>query len=161
MKALTIDHTVVERFLKYVTFDTQSSEESKTYPSTEKQKKLGEFLVQELKEMGITDASMDNYGYVSATLPANMTTAVPVIGLIAHMDTSPDVSGENVKAVIHKNYHGQDIVLPGDEAQVIRFARIRNWRSRSETTSSPPTERHCWELTTKRESPRSWTPSFT
>jgi len=121
MTNLQIKHTVTERFLKYVTFDTQSAEGSDTYPSTEKQKKLAQYLVNELKEMGLSDASMDQYGYVTATLNANTNENVPTIGLIAHMDTSPDVSGENVKAVIHQNYQGGDIVLPGDSSQVIRY----------------------------------------
>ena len=114
-----INHTCVDRFLKYVTFDTQSSEESKTYPSTEKQKILGQVLVEELKAMGLKDAAMDEWGYVTATLPSNVDHDVPVIGLIAHMDTSPEVSGKDVKPQIHKNYQGGDIVL-GDSGVVIR-----------------------------------------
>ncbi len=106
------DQTCVDRFLRYVTFDTQSSEESTTYPSTEKQKILGRQLVQELLEMGLKDAAMDEWGYVTATLSANVAHSVPVIGLIAHMDTSPDVSGANVQTIIHKNYQGGDLVLP-------------------------------------------------
>jgi tripeptide aminopeptidase len=106
-----IQYTCLDRFLKYVTFDTQSSEESDTSPTTEKQKRLGEYLVKELQEIGLKDVAMDQWGYVTATLPANVDHPVPVIGLIAHMDTSPDVSGENVKATIHKNYRGGDIVI--------------------------------------------------
>ncbi|MDZ7724854.1 MAG: peptidase T [candidate division KSB1 bacterium] len=105
------DYTCVERFLKYITFDTQSSEESDTVPSTEKQKKLGKVLVEELKEMGLQDAHMDNNGYVMASLAGNVDHAVPAIGLIAHLDTSPDVSGKDVKAVTHENYSGGDIKL--------------------------------------------------
>ena len=104
--------TYVDRFLRYVTYDTQSSEESSTYPSTDKQKILGRQLAEELKEIGLQDAAMDEWGYVTATLPANVDYAVPVIGLIAHLDTSPDVSGANVKPIIHKSYQGGDIVLP-------------------------------------------------
>ncbi|MDI6779698.1 MAG: peptidase T [Bacteroidota bacterium] len=114
-----ITFTCVDRFLKYVQYDTQSSEESTTYPSTEKQKILGTELVKELQEIGLKDAQMDEYGYVTATLEATSTKKVPVIGLIAHMDTSPDVTGENVKPVIHKNYPGGDIVLPADKSVVI------------------------------------------
>ncbi len=122
MKEFKIDHTVVDRFLKYITFDTQSVEGSTTYPSTEKQKILGELLARELRVIGLKDAAMDAHGYVTATLVSNSDVPLPVIGLIAHMDTSPDVSGENVKAVIHANYQGADIVLPGDPTQVIRFS---------------------------------------
>jgi tripeptide aminopeptidase len=104
-------YTCVDRFLKFITFDTQSSEESATFPTTEKQKDLGNHLVKELQKIGLADAQMDEWGYVLATLPANVKTQVPVIGLIAHMDTSPDVSGTNVKHQIHKNYQGEDIVL--------------------------------------------------
>ena len=115
------DSQVVNRFLKYVKYDTQSSETSDTYPSTEKQKVLGKTLVEELKEIGLTDVKIDKYGYVTATLEANTDKQIPVIGLIAHMDTSPDVSGKDVKPVIHKNYQGNDIVLPGDKTQIIQF----------------------------------------
>lgn len=114
-----IIHTCVERFLKYVKYDTQSSEDSTTYPSTEKQKILGADLVKELLEMGLKDAQMDGYGYVTATLESNTNKKVPVLGLIAHMDTSPDVTGANVKPVIHKNYPGGDIFLPADNSIVI------------------------------------------
>jgi tripeptide aminopeptidase len=108
----SIKHTCVERFLNYVTFDTQSREDADSYPSTEKQKDLGRVLVKELLNMGLADAAMDEWGYVTATLPGNVSHAVPVIGLIAHMDTSPDVSGTNVKPLLHKQYKGGDISLP-------------------------------------------------
>ncbi len=120
MSNSNITYTVVDRFLKYITYDTQSSETSETYPSTEKQKLLGKYLVEELREMGLSDAKMDDYGYVTATLPANTSKTIPTIGLIAHMDTSPDVSGKDVKAIVHKNYQGGDIVLPGDTTQILR-----------------------------------------
>ncbi len=116
-----IEYTVVDRFFKYVKYDTQSAEDSETYPSTEKQKILGKALVVELKEMGLCDAKIDEYGYVTATLEANTDRPIPTIGLIAHMDTSPDVSGKDVKPIIHKKYQGGDIVLPGDPSQIIRF----------------------------------------
>jgi len=118
----TDEYTVVDRFLKYVKYDTQSSEESDTFPSTEKQKILGAELVNELKDMGLADAQMDEHGYVTATLEATTQKKVPTIGFIAHLDTSPDVSGKDVKPVIHKKYQGGDIVLPGDPMQIIRFA---------------------------------------
>ncbi|MBN1997454.1 peptidase T [candidate division KSB1 bacterium] len=105
-------YTCTDRFLKYVTFDTQSSESSDSYPTTSKQKNLGRFIVKELLALGLEDAAMDEWGYVTATLAANISYRVPVIGLIAHLDTSPDVSGANVKAILHKNYQGEDIHLP-------------------------------------------------
>jgi tripeptide aminopeptidase len=112
--------TCVDRFLKYVKYDTQSSEESDTFPSTLKQKVLSEELVRELKAIGIEDACMDEYGYVMATIPATTDKSnVPVIGFIAHVDTSPEVSGENVKPVIHEAYDARDIVLPADPSIVI------------------------------------------
>lgn len=115
-----IGATVVERFLKYVKIDTQSSEDSKTFPSTEKQKNLARLLVKELKALGLKDANMDKYGYVTATLRSNVDYKVPTIGFIAHLDTSPDVSGKNIKPILHKNYNGKDIVLPKDKTQIIK-----------------------------------------
>ena len=116
-------YTCVERFLKYVTYDTQSDETSGTFPSTLKQKILGADLAAELQAMGLTDAAMDEFGYVMATIPSNSGKAdVPVIGFIAHMDTSPDVSGANVKPVLHEQYSGRDIVLPADPSIVITVA---------------------------------------
>ncbi|MFQ6092828.1 MAG: peptidase T [bacterium] len=114
--------TVVDRFVKYVKYDSQSAEDSETYPSTEKQKILAQVLVEDLKAIGLKEAAMDEHGYVTATLEANTERKIPTIGLICHMDTSPDVSGEDVKPQIHKNYQGGDIVLPGDSNQVIRQA---------------------------------------
>jgi len=122
MKMVEIGDTVVERFLRYVKYDTQSAEGTGTYPSTEKQKELAKQLVKELKELGLEDASMDQYGYVTATLAANTQRVVPVIGFAAHMDTSPEVSGKDVKPQIHKNYSGGDIALLGDSSQIIRVS---------------------------------------
>lgn len=102
---------IVDRFLKYVTFDTQSSEETGTTPSTEKQRVFAEFLKEELKREGLQDVELDEWGYLYATLPANTDKAVPTIGFIAHMDTSPDASGANVKPRIVPSYDGGDIVL--------------------------------------------------
>ncbi|GJQ63755.1 MAG: peptidase T [Melioribacteraceae bacterium] len=104
--------TVVDRFLKYVKIDTQSDEESTTFPSDPKQLELSKILVEELKEIGMSDVVMDENGYVMATLPSNTEKDVPVIGFIAHVDTSPAVSGKDVKPIIHKNYQGGDIALP-------------------------------------------------
>ena len=104
--------TCVDRFLNYVKYDTQSDEESTSFPSTEKQKKLSADLAKELKRMGLKDAVMDKWGYVMATLPANTGKKVPPIAFIAHVDTSPAVTGKNVKPIIHKKYKGGDIKLP-------------------------------------------------
>ncbi len=105
---------IVERFLKYVSFDTQSADETGITPSTEKQWALARYLQNELTELGLEDIVLDDNGYLYATLPANTDAAIPTIGFIAHMDTSPDCSGENVQPRIVRNYDGQDIVL--DEA---------------------------------------------
>lgn len=105
---------IVERFLKYVSFDTQSAEDAGKTPSTDKQLKLAEYLKEELAGLGLTEEEMDENGYVYATLPANTDKPVPVIGFIAHMDTSPDCSGKDVRPRIVRNYDGSDIVL--DEA---------------------------------------------
>lgn len=102
---------LVERFIKYVKFDTTTDPDSNTCPSTSKQLLLAEELVNELKAIGLEDVSLDENGYVMATLPGNTDKEVPVIGFIAHMDTSPDMSGENVNPKIIKNYDGQDIIL--------------------------------------------------
>src|SRR5579862_3517603 len=99
-------HTVTERFLRYVTIDTQSDPVSPTCPSTEKQKNLGRLLASELQAMGIHDAHLDEYGYVYATIPSNTDKCVPVICFCAHMDTAPDCTGENVKPIVHRNYDG-------------------------------------------------------
>jgi tripeptide aminopeptidase len=113
--------TVAERFLRYVRIDTQSDPQSKSYPSTEKQKNLGRLLVEELRSIGLTDAELDSSGYVFATLPANTDklVPVPVICFCAHMDTAPDCTGEDVKPIIHHRYDGGDIALPDDPSQVI------------------------------------------
>jgi len=113
-------HTVTERFLRYVAIDTQSDASSPTCPSTEKQKDLGRLLADELQEMGIRDAHLDQHGYVYATIPANTHREVPVICFCSHMDTSPDCTGKDVKPQLVRNYRGGDIVLPGDPTQVIR-----------------------------------------
>ncbi|MEY5046311.1 MAG: peptidase [Bacteroidota bacterium] len=110
---------LLDRFLNYVQIDTQSDPESASFPSTEKQKNLGRLLAYQLKEMGIEDAHMDEYGYVYATIPATVNHTVPVICLCSHMDTAPDCSGEHVKPIVHHQYNGQDIILPDDNSQVI------------------------------------------
>ncbi len=114
--------TCTERFLKYVKYDTQSDEDSASFPSTEKQKMLSKDLAEELKKMGLADAQMDEWGYVMATLPSNTKKNVPAIAFISHVDTSPAVSGANVNPVVNKNYQGGDIVLQKDPSQVIKVS---------------------------------------
>jgi tripeptide aminopeptidase len=115
--------TVLERFLRYVVIDTQSTEESETYPSTGKQYDLLRLLVQELRDVGLKDAAIDDHGYVFATIPAtSQKSGVPVIGFLAHVDTSPEMSGTGVRPIVHRNYHGQDLVLPDDPSVVLKLA---------------------------------------
>ena len=112
----------VDRFLEYVKIDTQSREDSDTFPSTPGQLVLLQRLRDELKALGLEDVSMDQHGYVFATVPATSDKQdVPVIGFLAHVDTSPEMSGEGVKAITHENYQGQDLVLPDDPSAVIPF----------------------------------------
>ena len=122
ISASAFNHTVTERFLRYVVIDTQSDPSSPTSPSTEKQKNLGRLLAAELRDMGLADAHLDAHGYVYATIPATTLKKVPVICFCSHMDTSPDCTGANVKPQIVTNYRGGDIVLPADPTQVIRPA---------------------------------------
>ncbi len=112
-------HTVTERFMRYVQIDTQSDPESNTHPTTEKQKQLSNLLAEELKQIGLNDAHADEFGYVYATIPSNTNKKVPVICFCSHVDTAPDCSGTNVKPLLHKNYDGKDIVLPDDTTQII------------------------------------------
>ncbi|HEX6194233.1 MAG TPA: peptidase T [Chitinophagaceae bacterium] len=114
--------TAAERFLRYVQVDTQSDPQSSSHPTTEKQKDLSRMLVDELNKMGIQDATMDEWGYVYATIPSTSDKKVPVICFCAHVDTAPDCSGTNVKPIVHSNYQGQDIVLPDDPTQVLRMS---------------------------------------
>ncbi|MBQ0164593.1 MAG: peptidase T [Bacteroidales bacterium] len=114
--------TIVERFLKYVSFDTQSCETSDTCPSTQKQFRLAEYLRDELTALGLTEVELDEHGYLYATLPANTDKPIPAIGFIAHMDTSPDASGKDVKPRIVENYDGKDIVLDA-EAGIVTSVR--------------------------------------
>lgn len=113
-------YTVEQRFLRYVQIDTQSNPESLSFPSTKGQRTLSELLVKELHEMGITDAAVDEWGYVYATIEATSPKPLPVICFCSHVDTAPDCSGAGVKPIVHRNYQGQDIVLPDDSSQVIR-----------------------------------------
>ncbi|BCW93293.1 peptidase T [Thermoanaerobaculum aquaticum] len=134
--AITLDSQdrkeLLERFLRYVQVDTQSDENSTSFPSTEKQKDLARMLVEELKALGLSDAAMDQWGYVYATLPSNIPAdhpahgKVPTIGLIAHLDTYFGTPGGGVKPQVIENYAGGDITLPGDSNQVIRYAENPN-----------------------------------
>ena len=111
----------LERFLRYVTIDTRSDEQSTTVPTTPGQLVLQRLLVQELHELGIGDAMLDEHGYVMATVPAtDGCAAAPVIGFIAHVDTSPEMSGTDVRPIVHRAYDGRDIVLSDDPDAVLR-----------------------------------------
>lgn len=110
------------RFLKYVQIDTQSDPNSRSNPSTEKQKDLSRLLVQELLDLDISDAHLDEWGYVYATIPSNTEKNVPTICFCSHVDTSPDCSGAGVKPIVHFNWDGTDIVLPDDSTQIIKVS---------------------------------------
>ena len=113
-------NSVANRFMRYAQIDTQSDPQSGKHPSTEKQKDLSKILVEELQQIGITDAQMDEYGYVYATIPSNSEKKnIPVICFCSHVDTAPDCSGTGVKPILHKNYNGEDIILPHDKTQVL------------------------------------------
>lgn len=117
--------SAMDRFLRYVKIDTQSQEDQTTTPSTHKQLNLANLLAKELTALGAQNVRVSEFGIVYATLPGNLpdNSKVPVVGFMAHMDTSPAVSGENVNAIIHKNYQGGDITLPKDTSQVISVAK--------------------------------------
>ncbi len=114
------NYTAAERFMRYVQIDTQSDPLSNTHPTTEKQKELSKLLAGELKQIGIEDAHMDEWGYVYATISSNSNKQIPIICFCSHVDTAPDTSGAGVKPILHKNYLGEDIVLPDDENIVLR-----------------------------------------
>lgn len=133
---------VVERFLRYVKCGTRSDEDSKTCPSTKSQYDFGMQLVSELKEIGLNDVSIDENGYVMASLPSNIDRKVPVIGFIAHMDTSPDFTGENVKPQIINNYDGNDIVLSKERNIVLSpsmFPELKNYKGQDLITTDGTT----------------------
>jgi tripeptide aminopeptidase len=115
------DFTSKERFLAYVQIDTQSDPHSTSNPTTEKQKNLGKVLVSELQVLGIENAHLDEHGYVYAQLDSNVAHEVPGLCFCAHMDTSPDCSGSDVKPIVHPFYHGQDLILPDDPSVIIRL----------------------------------------
>jgi tripeptide aminopeptidase len=117
--------SVLPRFLRYVTYDTQSREGASSYPSTPGQLTLLRTLVEELHDLGISDAAIDEHGYVMATIPAtSRKTDVPVIGFIAHVDTSPEMSGAGVTPIVHRAYDGRDLILPDDPTAVLRVADL-------------------------------------
>lgn len=105
-------YTCIDRFRNYVKIDTQSDPTSTAHPSTEKQKDLSRLLAEELKELGLHDITLDEYGYLYATLPSNSEKNVPTIGFCSHVDVSPDAPSERVQPVMHPNYQGGDIILP-------------------------------------------------
>ncbi|MDQ3551720.1 MAG: peptidase T [Bacteroidota bacterium] len=112
--------TASERFMRYVQIDTQSDPQSETHPTTEKQKNLSGLLAEELNQLDLKDAHMDEWGYVYATIASNSEKQVPVICFCAHVDTAPDASGKDVKPVLHKNYNGDNIVMPDDNSIILK-----------------------------------------
>lgn len=114
--------TLLDRFLRYVKVDTQSDETSPSFPSTKKQLVLSKMLCEECEQLGLEDVTISEYGIVMATIPGNVDGDVPAIGWVAHVDTSPEFSGTNVKPVVHENYDGSDLVLPGDPSRVLRVS---------------------------------------
>jgi len=133
---------VVDKFLKYVSYDTKSNEESTTVPSTTGQMVLGKQLVEELKEMGIQEVSIDDNGYVMATIPSNVEKDIPTIGFIAHMDTAPDMSGKNVNPRFVENYDGEDIVLNKENNIVLSpkdFPELTNYIGKTLITTDGTT----------------------
>ena len=133
---------LLNRFIKYVKIDTQSDENSDTFPSTKKQFDLANELVKELKDISLSDATIDQYGYVTATLPSNTKKQVPVIGFLAHMDTAPDMSGKNVKPQVFANYDGKDIILNKDldvKISVNDFPEIKEYAGQTIITASGDT----------------------
>ncbi len=132
MNTTVLRTSALERFLKYVTFDTQSDPDSTATPSTPKQLVLLDELVGELNALGLKDAIRDDQGVVMATIPATSKKAnVPVIGILAHVDTSPELSGANVKPIVHRAYDGKDIVLPNHPEAVLRVSEIPDLRGKA------------------------------
>src|ERR1700676_269061 len=113
---------LLDRFCRYVRMYTQADEAATTYPSSPGQLELGRLLTQELRALGLRDAEQDEHGIVLATIPATVSHAAPTIAWIAHVDTSPETTGLNVKPVVHADYKGGDLILPGDPSRVLRVA---------------------------------------
>src|SRR5262245_30794452 len=114
--------SLLDRFCRYVRIDTQSNESAGKYPSTDGQLELGRLLAAELRSLDLKDVEHDQHGIVWATVPATVSKNVPVIAFNAHVDTSPETTGHNVKPIVHANYDGKDIVLPGDPSKVLGVA---------------------------------------
>ena len=149
---------ILDRFLRYVAVDTQSNEDSESQPSTPKQLNLLKLLCKELTDLGV-EATLDEYGYVMGRIPGNLPAGapeVPAIGFIAHVDTAPDASGENVKPQIIKNYDGSDIPLKGVPGLVLKTSSPNCWPTRAKP-SLPPTAPHCSAPTTRPALRKSWT----
>jgi tripeptide aminopeptidase len=111
---------ILDRFLRYISYDTKSDENATVYPSTESQRAFARMLCEELKSIGISDAETDSNSYVYATLPSNISNKVPVVGFIAHMDTSPDMPGNNIKPQIVRDYDGKDIILHSENNIILK-----------------------------------------
>ncbi len=130
---------LLNKFLRYVQKDTQSDENSKTFPSTKKQFDLAHILEKELNDLGLADVEVDDFGYVTATLPSNTEKEIPVIGFLAHMDTAPDMSGKNVRPQVFENYDGNDILLNSESGIKIStkdFPEIKEYKGQTIITAS-------------------------
>jgi tripeptide aminopeptidase len=130
---------ILNRFLRYIQIDTQSDENSKTYPSTKKQFDLAKLLVEELKEIGLSDVEVDKHGYVTATLPSNTEKDIPVMAFLSHMDTAPDMSGKNVRPQVFENYNGDDILLNKEsdiKIAVKDFPELKDYAGQTIITAS-------------------------
>src|SRR5262249_50934772 len=122
---MTVDTpTLLDRLLRYVRIDTEAKDGSATYPSSAGQLEFGKILLGELKALGLTDARQRDFGVAPAPSPATVTKSVPVIAWLAHLDTSPETTGKGVNPIVHRNYDGKDIVLPGDRSKVLRPSEI-------------------------------------
>jgi len=134
--------SVKDKFLRYIAYDTQSNDLSNTQPSTEKQLVLLNLLVKELKELGVSDASIDEHGYVMATIPSNIGKKVPVVGLLAHVDTAPDMSGANINPKIIENYQGESIILNKEKNVVLStndFPELKDYKGQTLITTDGTT----------------------
>lgn len=137
-----MNEKILERFLRYVKTDTQSKPDSSQFPSTEKQLQFAQMLVDELKNAGLTDISLDKNGYVMATLPSNVDLKVPIIGFLAHMDTSPEMSGTNVNPQVVNNYNGEDILLNKSSGLTLKtadFPEIKQYKGQTIITTDGTT----------------------
>lgn len=134
--------TLQDRFLRYVRIDTQSDETSPTFPSTKKQLVLSQMLFDECEQLGLEDVTINEYGIVMATIPSTVEADVPAIGWVAHVDTSPEFSGTDVKPIVHENYNGEDLVLPGDPSRVLRVSeepRLKQMQGKTVITTDGTT----------------------